>query len=89
VFMKDWLSAVTASYNERSRAVQEDRPMKIPEARGLLSHALGLLSSLRVCQAQLTELSGRGERGSEQWTVIMSQVEGWQVMAHVSSCMLY
>jgi hypothetical protein len=28
VFMKDWLSAVTASYNERSRAVQEDRPMK-------------------------------------------------------------
>jgi hypothetical protein len=28
MFLKDWLSAVTASYDERSRAVQEDRPMK-------------------------------------------------------------
>ena len=28
VFLKNWLSAVTASYDERSRAVQGDRPMK-------------------------------------------------------------
>ena len=58
---------------------------QIPEARGLLSHALCILSSLRVCHAQLVELDQRGERGREQWSIIMSQVEGWQVIVYISA----
>jgi hypothetical protein len=52
--------------------------LQIPEARGLLSHAQALLGSLTESQAQLAGMRGRGERGGEQWTQLMSHIQAWQ-----------
>ena len=52
---------------------------QIPEARGLLSHAMHLISALRVSQAQLVEMDAMGERGGEMWGDVMTQVARWRV----------